>query len=138
MNLLTILLFCPRLRITLLNEIPGPPTGRTLRGANSKVQQADEYICRVSMLLKRAIDSRWADAIKSCRRALYSGLLHIEDTVTRAAQAKHWELSLVEMMMQDVDGSTCDLMKEAYRVIQERIARPEPTVKPRHKTNPFR
>jgi hypothetical protein len=46
------------------------------------------------MLLKRAIDSRWADAIKTCRRALHSGLLRIEDTVTRAAQARHWELAM--------------------------------------------
>ncbi len=101
MNLLTILLFCPCLRTTR----SGPAYWQDIaRSKLKKVQQADEYICRVSMLLKRAIDSQWADVIKTCRRALHYGLLRIEDHVTRAAQARHWELSLVGMMMQDVEG----------------------------------
>jgi hypothetical protein len=39
-------------------EIPGPPTGMMLRQDVPEVQQADEYVCRVSTWLKQAIDAR--------------------------------------------------------------------------------
>jgi hypothetical protein len=45
--------------------------------------------------------------------------LRLEDAATRAAQARHWDLSLVDVLMQDVDGSTADLLKEAGRMVQE-------------------
>jgi hypothetical protein len=100
-------------------EIPGPPTGMTLRRDVPEVQQADEYVCRVSTWLKQAIDARRAEAIKSYRRALHAGLLRLEDAATRAAQARRWDLSLVDVLMQDVDGSTADLLREAGRMVQE-------------------
>jgi hypothetical protein len=99
--------------------IPGPPTGMMLRGDVPEVQQADEYVCRVSTWLKQAIDASRAEAIKSYRRALHSGLLHLEDAATRAAQARCWDLSLVDVLMQDVDGFTADLMKEVGWMVQE-------------------
>ncbi len=43
----------------------------------------------------------------------------MEEVATRAAQARRWDLSLVDMLMQDVDGSTADLLKEAGRMVQE-------------------
>ncbi len=65
------------------------------------MQQADEYVSRVSTWLKQAIDTRRAEAIKSYRRALHSGLLRLEDAATRAAQARRWDISLVDGLMQD-------------------------------------
>jgi hypothetical protein len=100
-------------------SIPGAPTGMTLRRDNPEVQEADEYVCQVSTWLKQAIDTRRAEAIKSYRRALHSGLLRLEDAATRAAQARRWDLSLVDVLMQDVEGSTADLLKEAGRMVQE-------------------
>jgi hypothetical protein len=99
--------------------IPGPPTVMMLRRDVPEVQQADKYVCRVSTWLKQAIDARRAEAIKSYRRALHSGLLRLEDAATRAAQARRWDLSLVDVLMQDVDGSTADLLREAGRMVQE-------------------
>ncbi len=49
-------------------SIPGAPTGMTLRRDIPEVQQADEYVSRVSTWLKQAIDTRRAEAIKSYRR----------------------------------------------------------------------
>ncbi len=95
------------------------PTGMTLRRDNPEVQQADEYVSRVSTWLKQAIDTRRAEAIKSYRRALHSGILRPEDAATRAAQARRLDLSLVDVLMQDVEGSTADLMREAGRMVQE-------------------
>ncbi len=83
------------------------------------MQQADEYVSRVSTWLKQAIDTRRAEAIKSYRRALHSGLLRLEDAATRAAQARRWDISLVDGLMQDVEGSTADLLREAGRMVQE-------------------
>jgi hypothetical protein len=68
--------------------------------------------------LKQAINTRQAEAIKSYRRALHSGLLPLEDAATRAAQARRWDLSLVDVLMQDVDSSTTDLLREAGRMVQ--------------------
>jgi hypothetical protein len=98
---------------------PGLPTGMMLRRGVPEVQQEDEYVCRVSTWLKNAINTRRAEAIKSYRRALYSRLLQLEDAATRAAQARRWDLSLVDVLMQDVDGSTVDLFREADRMVQE-------------------
>ena len=100
-------------------NIPAAPTGMTLRRDVPEVQQADEYVSRVSTWLKQAIDARRAEAIKSYRRALHSGILCLEDAATRAAQARRWDLSLVDVLMQDVDGSTADLLREAGRMVQE-------------------
>jgi hypothetical protein len=57
--------------------------------------------------------------IKSYRRALHSGLLRLEDAATQAAQARRWDLSLVDVLMQDVEGSMADLLKGAGRMVQE-------------------
>jgi hypothetical protein len=47
------------------------------------------------------------------------GLLHLEDAATRAAQARCWDLSLVDVLMQDVDGYRADLLREAGSMVQE-------------------
>lgn len=39
--------------------------------------------------------------------------------MTRAPQASRWDLSLVDVLMQHVDGSTADLLREAGRMVQE-------------------
>jgi hypothetical protein len=48
-------------------SIPGAPTVMTLRRDIPEVQQADEYVSRVSTWLKQAIDTRRVEAIKSYR-----------------------------------------------------------------------
>jgi hypothetical protein len=72
----------PSPREVTREEIQGPPTGMMLRRDVPEVQQADEYVCRVSTWLKQAIDARRAEAIKSYRQALHSGMLRLEDSAT--------------------------------------------------------
>jgi hypothetical protein len=72
----------PSPRESAREGIPGPPTGMMLRRDVPEVQQADEYVSRISMWLKQAIGARRAEAIKSYRRALHSGLLRLEDAAT--------------------------------------------------------
>jgi hypothetical protein len=99
----------PSPRESAREGIPGPPTGMMLRRDVPEVQQADKYICGVRTWLKQAIDARRAEAIKSYRRALHSGLLRLEDAATRAAQARRWDLSLVDVLIQYVEAprQTC-------------------------------
>ncbi|MFN9903357.1 MAG: hypothetical protein ACK55Z_32210, partial [bacterium] len=60
------------------------PTRRSRSSASGR------EVSRVSTWLKQAIDARRAEAIKSYRRALHSGILRLEDAATRAAQARRW------------------------------------------------
>ncbi len=55
-------------------DIPGPPSGRTLRGAGSEVKQMHNYISCIRTNLHVAIGNRDADLIRSYRRALNSGI----------------------------------------------------------------
>jgi hypothetical protein len=55
-------------------DVPGPPSCRMLRGAESEVEQMHNYISRVGCNLHEAIRSRDADLIRSYRRALHSGI----------------------------------------------------------------
>jgi hypothetical protein len=126
----------PSPRENARETIPGAPTGMTLRRDDPEVQQADEYVCRVSTWLKQAIDTRRAEAIKSYRRALHSGLLRLEDAATRAAEARRWDLSLVDVLMQDVEGFTADLMREAGRMVQELAGEAGATGRPEQGTRP--
>jgi hypothetical protein len=57
----------PESRRVACKEIPGPPSGRTLRGAGSQVGQMHTYISRIGTNLHEAIGSRDADLIRSYR-----------------------------------------------------------------------
>jgi len=50
---------------TARQEIPGPPFGRTLRGASSEVEQMHNYINSIETKLHEAIRNRDTDLIRS-------------------------------------------------------------------------
>jgi hypothetical protein len=46
-------------------------------------------------------------------------VVRIQEAATREADARGWDLDMVKGMVQEVDGSTCDLLRDADRVLQE-------------------
>ncbi len=70
----------PETRRMTRQDIPGPPSGRMLRGAESEVEQMHNYISRVVCNLHEAIWSRDADLIRSYRRVLHSGIARAHET----------------------------------------------------------
>ncbi len=51
--------------------------------------------------------------IKSYRRSLRSAMVRMKEVATRTVQSQRWDPSLVAEFMQDVDGSTSELLKSA-------------------------
>jgi hypothetical protein len=84
-------------------DVPGPPSGRMLRGAESEVEQMHNYISHIGCNLHEAIRNRDADLLRSYRRALHSG------TTNREADARGWDPAAVNSMLQEVEESTATL-----------------------------
>jgi hypothetical protein len=99
--------------------VPGPPSGRMLRGAESEVEQMHNYISRIGCNLHEAIRSREVDLIRSYRRALHSGIARAHETTNREAGARGWDPAAVDCMMQEVEESTATLLLEAEQVLLE-------------------
>jgi hypothetical protein len=55
----------PEPRRAARQEIPGPPSGRTLRGASAEVMQLHNYINSIGTKLHEAIGNRDVDLIRS-------------------------------------------------------------------------
>jgi len=87
-------------------DVPGPPSGRMLRGAESEVEQMHNYISRVGYNLHEAIRNRDAELIRSYRRALHSGIARAHETTNREAGARGWDPAAVDCMMREVEEST--------------------------------
>jgi hypothetical protein len=103
-------------------DIPGPPSGRMLRGAESEVEadaQLLSYISRIGFNLHEAIRNRDADLIRSYRRALHSGIARAHETANREADARGWDPAAVDGMLQEVEESTATLLPAAEQVLQE-------------------
>jgi hypothetical protein len=98
-------------------DIPGPPSGRTLRGAGSEVEQMHNYISHIGTNLHEAIGNRDADLIRSYRRALNSGIARAHKAVNREADARGWDPVAVDGMLQE--ESTATLLPAAEQVLQE-------------------
>jgi hypothetical protein len=81
----------PETRSMTRQDIPGPPSGRMLRGAESEVQQMHNYISRIGCNLHEAIRNHDADLIRSYRRALHSGIARAHETTNREAGARGWD-----------------------------------------------
>jgi hypothetical protein len=77
-----------RLEQKAREEIPGLSSGRTLRGANSEIQQLYPYVCNICPSLNKVLHGSNADVIKSYGRALSSGVVLMEEAVTREADAR--------------------------------------------------
>ncbi len=77
----------PETRRTTRQDIPGPPSGRMLQGAESEVEQMHNYISRIGCNLHEAIQNRDADLIRRYRRALHSGIACAHETNNREADA---------------------------------------------------
>ncbi len=73
----------PETRRMTRQDVSGPPPGRMLRGAESKVEQLHNYISRIGCNLHEAIRNRDADLIRSYRRALHSGIARAHETTNR-------------------------------------------------------
>ena len=100
-------------------DVPGPPSGRMLRGAESEVEQMHNYISRIGCNLHKAIRNRNADLIRSYRRALHSGIARAHETTNREAGARGWDPAAVDCMMREVEESTETLLPAAEQVLME-------------------
>jgi hypothetical protein len=100
-------------------DVPGPPSGRMLRGAESEVEQMHNYISRIGCNLHEAIRNRDADLIRSYRRALHSGIAGAQETTNREADARGWDPAAVNSMLQEVEESTATLLPAAEQVLLE-------------------
>jgi hypothetical protein len=109
----------PETRRMTRQDVPGPLSGRMLRGAESEVEQMHNYISRIGCNLHEAIRSRDADVIRSYRRALHSGIARAHETTNREAGAWGWDPAAVDCMMQEVEESTATLLPEAEQVLLE-------------------
>jgi hypothetical protein len=109
----------PEARRAARQDIPGPPSGRMLRGAESEVEQMHSYISRIGFNLHEAIRNRDADLIRSYRRALHSGIARAHETDNREADARGWDPAAVDGMLQEVEESTATLLPAAEQVLQE-------------------
>ncbi len=109
----------PETRRMTRQDVPGPPSGRMLQGAESEVEQMHNYISRIGCNLHEAIRSRDADLIRSYRRALHSGITRAHETTNREAGAWGWDPAAVDCMMQEVEESMATLLSEAEQVLLE-------------------
>ncbi len=109
----------PEARRAARQDIPRPPSGRMLRGAESEVEQMHNYISRIGCNLHEAIRNRDADLIRSYRRVLHSGIARAHETTNREADARGWDPAAVDGMLQEVEESTAMLLPAAEQVLQE-------------------
>jgi hypothetical protein len=109
----------PETRRTTRQDIPGPPSGRMLWGAESEVEQMHNYISRIGCNLHEVIRNRDADLIRSYGRALHSGIARAHETTNREADARGWDPAVVDGMLQEVEESTATLLPMAEQVLQE-------------------
>jgi hypothetical protein len=109
----------PEARRAARQDIPGPPSGRMLRGVESEVEQMHNYISRIGCNLHEAIRNRDADLIRSYRRALHSGIARAHETTNREADARGWDPAGVDGMLQEVEESTATLLPAAEQVLLE-------------------
>jgi hypothetical protein len=109
----------PETRRVTRQDVPGPPSGRMLWGAESEVEQMHNYISHIGCNLHEAIRSRDADLIRSYCRALHSGIARAHETTNREAGARGWGPAAVDCMMQEVEESTATLLPEAEQVLME-------------------
>ncbi len=63
--------------------------------------------------------SHTAKGNQDYRRALKSGLLRIEDAAACTIHMKCLNISLVNVLMQNLESSSCKLLYEADRALQE-------------------
>ncbi len=109
----------PETRRVTRQDVPGPPSGRMLRGTESEVGQTHNYISRVGYNLHEAIRNRDAELIRSYCRALHSGIARAHETTNREAGARGWDPVAVDCMMREVEESTETLLPEAEQVLME-------------------
>jgi hypothetical protein len=112
-------LHLPEVRRGARQDIPGPPSGRTLRGAESEVEQMHNYISCIWTNLLEAIGNRDADLIRSYHRALNSAIACAHEAANREADARGWDPVAVNGMLQEVEESTATLFPAAEQVLQE-------------------
>jgi hypothetical protein len=98
-------------------EIPVSPSGRTLRGAGSEIEQMHNYISRIGTNLIEAIGNRDADLIRSYCRALNSEIARAHEAVSREAGTRGWDPVAVDGMLQEVFQSTATLLPTAEQVL---------------------
>jgi hypothetical protein len=106
-------------RRTTRQDIPGPPSGRMLRGAESEVEQMHNYISLIGCNLHEAIRNRDTDLIRSYRRALHSGIARAHETTNREADVLGWDPVAVDSMLREVEESTATLLPAAEQVLLE-------------------
>jgi uncharacterized protein YajQ (UPF0234 family) len=76
-------------------------------------------MCSIRVKLHKAIEGRNADKIETYCRALNSRVVRIQEAATREADARGWDLDVVESIMEEVDDSMCELVQEADGTLRE-------------------
>jgi hypothetical protein len=129
----------PEARRAAHQDIPGPPSSRMLRGAESEVEQMHNYISGIGFDLHEAIRNRDGDLIRSYRRALHSGIARAHETANREADTRGWDPAAVDGMLQEVEESTATLLPAAEQgCCWSWRKRPGPTGKREQSTMPIR
>jgi hypothetical protein len=92
-----------------------------LRHAAPEIDQTHgyRYIADVAAALRQAIEVRDEKQVKSYRRSLRSAMVRMKEVATRTVQSQKWDPSLVAEFMQDVDGSTSELLKSANATLMQ-------------------
>jgi hypothetical protein len=98
----------PEARRAARQDIPGPPSGRMLRGAESEVEQMHSYISASGSTCTRRSGT-----------ATHSGIARAHETANREADARRWDPAAVDGMLQEVEESTATLLPAAEQMLQE-------------------
>jgi hypothetical protein len=109
-------LHLPESRRAARQDIPGSPSGRTLRGAESEVELHQSNLNGSN--LNEAIGNRDANLIRSYRR-VNLGIARAHEAANRDADARGWDPVAVDGMLQEVEESTATLLPAAEQTLQE-------------------
>jgi hypothetical protein len=92
---------------------PPPSCGRALRHAAPEIDLTQGYIADLAAVLRQAVEMRNERQIRSYKRTLRKAMVRSKEIVTRTAQTQGWDLSLVASFMEDTDGFTSEVIKNA-------------------------
>jgi hypothetical protein len=97
---------------------PPPSCGRALRLAAPIIDLTQGYIADLSAILRQAVEMRNERQIRSYKHTLSKAMVHSKEAVAKTAQTQGWDLSLVTSFMEDTDGFTSELIKNANTTLE--------------------
>jgi hypothetical protein len=97
---------------------PPPPCGRALRLAAPIIDLTQGYIADLAAVLRQAVEMRNERQIRSYKHTLSKAMVRSKEVITQTAQTQGWDLSLVTSFMEDTDGFTSELIKNANTTLE--------------------